>query len=174
MADPSTRKQVSFGLIWITAISYFTGRMAGIPLFTLAFWQMHGLQVILIMASAPLLMLLGHTVWVFWLFGRDQAKSTLHTVALWWRRWSGRGAMSSGHNTPLAVVRRCPLLRPIPASARKLLAERLTPFRLGPWKMLSDIGVPIPRISIIVSGQVGVYRESATGNLELMQVLNEN
>lgn len=167
-------KEVGYGMVWAAMVGYFLGRMAGVPLLTLGFWQHHGLAVAGTLAASPIVLGLAYTASVFWQFGRDQAQSLRRHILLWWRRWFGNPPDLTVENEPINAVRRCLLLRQLTEPTRQVLARQLVLERLGAKKMLADFGAPVTHLSLIVSGKVGVYRQAASGRLELMQVLCED
>ena len=61
----------------------------------------------------------------------------------------------------------------LPPPVQQAFAKALKPFRAGPWKVLHPAGEPVSHVSLILSGQVGVYRQARTGRRQLVQVLCE-
>ena len=166
--------EIGYGMAWTLSLAYFAGALADVPPWRLTFWETQGPRLGLVAAASLLLLGLVYAGLEFYVFARDRALARHETQRQWRRRWFGRNQVETDEAARLRAVLHCPPFRLLPPPVQQAFAKGLKPFRAGPWKDLHRAGEPVSHVSLILSGQVGVYRQSRTGRRLLVQVLCEN
>lgn len=166
--------EVAYGVVWTLTLAYFLGALAGIPAWNLKFWETQGPRLGMAVAASLLLLGLIYVGLEVYVFARDRARARHETLRQWRKRWFGRARIETDEAGRLRAVLQCPPFRLLPPPVQQALVKALKPFHLGPWKVLHPAGAPVSHVSLILSGQVGVYRESRSGRRLLVQVLGEN
>ncbi len=166
--------EIGYGVLWTLALAYFFGVLAEVPPWKLAFWQTQGPRLGGAAVGSLALLGLVYVGWETWLFLRDRARVRHASLRRWWQRWFGRDRIATDEGARLRAVLQAPPFRLLPPPVQQALAKAFKPFALGPWKVLHPAGEPVGHVSIILSGQMGVYRRSRTGRRLLVQVLGEN
>lgn len=166
--------EIGYGVLWTLALSYFFGVLAEVPPWKLAFWQTLGPRLGLAAVGSLVLLGLIYLGWESYVFLRDRARARRQTLRLGWQRWFGRDQVATDEAARLRAVLQAPPFRLLPPPVQQALAKAFKPFRAGPWKILHPLGEPVSHVSLILSGQVGVYRQARTGRRLLVQVLGEN
>jgi CRP-like cAMP-binding protein len=166
--------EIGYGVLWTLALSYFFGVLAEVPPWKLAFWQTQGLRLGLAVAGSLAGLGLVYLGWETYVFLRDRARARRASFRLWRQRWFGRDKVATDESARLRAVLQAPPFRLLPPPVQQALAKSFKPFQAGPWKVLHPAGEAVSHVSLILSGQVGVYRQSRTGRRLLVQVLCEN
>lgn len=170
----TTWAEIGYGVFWTLVLGYFVGVLTDVPPWRLAFWEGTALRLVLAVGGSLLLLALGYLGTEFYIFARDRAQARRETLRLWWRRWLSREVIATEEADRMLAIKRSPLLRLLQPPMQQMLASFLKPQRIGPWKNLHDFGAPIDKVSLILCGQVGVYRKLPTGRRTLVQVLDED
>jgi CRP-like cAMP-binding protein len=171
--NKATWAEIGYGVIWTMALGYFVGVLTEVPPWTLAFWKEQGPRLGMAIAGSLLLLGIVYVGSEFYLFARERALARRETLRIWWGRWFSRKVYPAEEADRMRAVRRSTLLRLLPPPVQQTLAESFKPHRVGAWKTMHDFGAPIDRVSLILSGRVGVYRKLPTGRRTLVQVLDE-
>jgi len=174
LSNPATWAEIGYGTIWALVVGHFVGVLTDMPPWTLVFWQVQGPRLALAIAGPLLLLAVVYAGSEFYLFLSERAQARRETTGLWWRRWLKRNDQPTDAPDRIQAIRRSTLLRTLPPPVQQYLAEVMKPHRVGAWRVLHDFGAPVERVSLILSGQVGVYRKLPTGRRTLVQVLGEN
>lgn len=172
--NPVTWLEIGYGVLWTLVLGYFVGVLTEVPPWTLLFWKTQGPRLAFAIVGSLLLLGLIYAGSEFYLFVHERAIARHETSRQWWRRWFGHKPESIDENGRLLAVRRSPLLRTMPPPVQQAIAKALTLQRSGPWKVLHDFGVNVDKVSLILSGRVGVYRKLPTGRRVRVQVLGED
>ncbi len=170
----ATWAEVGYGVFWTLVVGYFFGVLTDVPPWTLPFWQVQGPRLAMAVAGSLLLLGMIYAGSEFYLFVSDRAQTRRDAAKLWWRRWVSRKVHRTEESDRMRAIRRSTLLRVLPPPVQQSLAELMKPHRAGAWRVLHDFGAPVDRVSLILSGQVGVYRKLPTGRRTLVQVLGED
>ena len=174
LTNRATWIEIGYGVAWTLAAGYLFDVHTLDPLWRLAFWEVQGPRLGLAIGGSLLLLGLIYAGSEFYIFARERALARRETFRLWWGRWFGNEVRPIEEADRLRAVRRSTLLRLLPPPAQQALAEALRPERIGAWKKLHDFDAPVGQVSLILSGQVGVYRRLPTGRRTLVQVLDED
>lgn len=174
LRHPGTWLEIGYGSLWTLGLGYFFGVLTDVPPWTLVFWETQGPRLAWAIMGSLFLLGLIYGCSEFYLVVRERALARHETLRQGWRRWFGRRGQAVDEAARLRAVRRAPLLRPLPPPVHQSLVKELEPHRAGPWKILHDFDAPITQVSLILSGQVGVYRKLPTGRRVLVQVLGED
>ena len=174
LRSPITWWEILYGVVWTLVLAYFVGVLTGVSPWEFPFWKTQG-QRFLVAVSASLAVLgVVYLISEFYLFATERALAHRNSVRLWYRRWFGRGRHPTDESARLRAVLRSPLLRMIMPPAQRAIAKTLQPQMVGAWKNLDTPGEAAPKVSLILSGRVGVYRKLASGRRVLLQVLCED
>ncbi len=166
--------EIAYGMAWTVALAYFLGSLTEMAPWKFSFWATQGPRLALAAAGSLLLLGLIYGGVETYVFLRDRARARRETFRQWKQRWFGRDKIATDDSARLRAVLQAPPFRLLPPPVQQSFARTLTPFRAGPWKTLHALGEPVSHVSLILSGQVGVYRQSRTGRRQLVQVLAEN
>lgn len=166
--------EIGYAVLWTLVVGYFVGVLTEVPSWTLAFWETQGPRLAWAIMGPLVLLAILYAGSEFYLFLRARARARRETMRQWWRRWFGRKPESVPENERLSAVRRSALLRTLPPPVQFATAKALTLHRAGPWRLLQDFEAPAPKVWLILSGQVGIYRKLPSGRRVRVQVLAED
>lgn len=169
----ATWLEIGYGMLWTLTLGYFLGTLAEVPPWKLAFWETQGLRLLLAAAGSLLLLAVIYLGLEIYVYLRDRARARHETFRLWRQRWFGRNKIATDESARLRAVLQSPPFRLLPPPVQQAFAKSLKPFQAGAWKNLHVAGEPVSHVSLILSGQVGVYRPTASGRRVLVQVLCE-
>ena len=171
---PTTWLEIAYATLWTIALGCFVGVAADVSPWRPAFWSANGTRLGGALLGSLVLLGFVYAALETYLFTRERALERRDTLRLFWSRWFGRAKVVTDEPARSRAILRSPLLRLLPPPAQQALARALKPELLGAWKTLHDFDAPVDRVSLILSGKIGVYRRSATGRRVLVQVLGEN
>jgi CRP-like cAMP-binding protein len=173
LASPITWIEIGYGVVWTLALAYFFGGLAEVPPWKLAFWTTQGPRFGLVAAGSLGLLGLIYVGLELYVFTRDRALARHTTLRQGFKRWFGRKQVATDEAARLRAVLSCPPLRLLPPAEQQILARLLQPHQAGPWQVLHPADQPVGQVSLILSGQVGIYRQARSGRRVLVQVLSE-
>ncbi|HEX2861263.1 MAG TPA: cyclic nucleotide-binding domain-containing protein [Lacunisphaera sp.] len=165
--------EIFYGMVWTLALAYFFGGLAEVPPWKLAFWQMHGVRLALAAVGSLGLLGLIYVGLESYVFARDRALARHETLRQWYKRWFRYKSVATDEEARLRAVLQSPALRLLVPADQKVLAKAFQPHRLGAWQVMNPPDNTARRVSLVVSGQVGVYRQVRSGRRVLVQVLSE-
>lgn len=165
--------EIFYGVVWTLALAYFFGMLTEVPPWELAFWQTQGPRLGLAVVGSLAVLGVSYIGLESYLFARDRALARHETLRQWYRRWFGHKRVATDEAARLRAILQCPPFRLLPAAEQQELAKAFEPHRLGAWKTLHPAGQPVSHASLILSGQVGIYRQVSSGRRVLAQVLCE-
>ena len=171
---PTTWAEIAYAALWAIALGCLVGIAADVSPWRPAFWSANGARLGGAFLGSLLLLAVVYVALETFLFTRGRALARRDTLQQFWARWFGRGKIVTDDSARSRAILRSSLLRLLPPPAQQALARALKPESLGAWKTLHDFEAPVDRVSLILSGLVGVYRRNATGRRVLVQVLGEN
>jgi CRP-like cAMP-binding protein len=174
LKSPTTWLEIGYGVLWTLVLGYFVGVLTDVPPWTLAFWQTQGPRLVIAVVGSLSLLGLIYMGLEFYVFARERALARRDTLKQWYRRWFGRNDHATDESARLRAVLRSTLLRTLPPPVQQSLSKALKPDRTGPWKTIIDFDAPVAKVSLILSGKVGVYRKLESGRRVLLQVLCED
>jgi CRP-like cAMP-binding protein len=172
--NSATWAEIGYGVGWTLAVGYFFAVLTSDSPWRLTFWQVQGMRLGLAVGGLLLLLGLIYAGSEFYIFARERELARRETFRLWWGRWFSKEVPPTDGPARLRAVRRSTLLRLLPPPVQQALAEAMRPERIGAWKTLHDFEAPVEQVSLILAGQVGVYRRLPTGRRTLVQVLDED
>lgn len=170
----STWLELAYAALWTIALACLAGVVTDVAPWRPAFWSEHGARLGTAFLGSLLLLGVGYVLLESFLFARGRARARRDAARLFWRRWFGRDKIVTDDSARLRAILRSPLLRQLPPPAQQALSRAMAPERVGAWKTLHDFELPVDRVSLILSGRVGVYRRHPTGRRVLVQVLQED
>lgn len=172
--NPTTWLEIGYGAVWTLVLGYFVGVLTDVPPWKVAFWQTQGPWLAVAIVGSLLLLGLLYAGSEFYLFASERAIARRETLRLWWRRWFGRPTQVPEESERLHAVQRSTLLRLLPPPDQQAVAKAMATHQAGPWRILHRLAAPVDKVSLILSGQVGVYRQLPTGRRVRVQVLGED
>ncbi|MDB6126155.1 MAG: hypothetical protein JWM35_51 [Verrucomicrobia bacterium] len=170
---PDTWARLAYGIVWTLGLIYLAGRLADTPPWSMDFWEENGHRVALAIWGS--LAALGSVYLVFELYHltRQHVRSRRSLLRRLHRRWIGGKKLVLLEVDRMRAVNESPVFRPLPPLERQNIAKLMEVTRHGAWKPLPEYG-PVPtKVSLIVAGQIGLYRKAASGQLNRVQVLSE-
>jgi CRP-like cAMP-binding protein len=174
LRNPTTWKEIGYGIIWTLALGYFVGVLTEVPPWTLTFWTTRGPWLVAALVASLALLGFAYLSSEFYLFARERAIARHETARQWYRRWFRRGRLGTTVDDCARAILRSPLLRQLPPPDQNALAAAMKPHTSGPWKILHPAETRPSHVSLIISGKVGVYRKLQSGRRVLVQVLCED
>jgi CRP-like cAMP-binding protein len=173
LRHPDTWVRMAYGVIWTLALIYAGGRLTDTPPWSLGFWETNGLRVSVAISASLAALGAGYLAWEFYYFLRRHARRLRRGFRLWRSRWFGGRKQVFLEGARLKAVADSPLFRTLPPPERQQLARVMQTTHHGAWRSLPDYG-PVPaKVSLIVSGTIGLYRRLPTGHIRRVQVLGE-
>jgi len=169
-----TWKEIGYGIVWTMAAGFFFGVLTDVSPWTAAFWTSRVPRLALALVGSLVLLATAYLVYEFYLLARDRAIARHETLRLWFNRWFRRGRVRTTPEARARAVLRSPVLRQLPPPDQNALVSAFQPFRAGAWRQLHPACAQPDRVSLILSGRVGVYRQLKTGRRVLVQVLCED
>ena len=170
---PDTWARLAYGVLWTLALVYLGARLTDTPPWTMHFWETNGLRVALAIGCSLAMLGTGYLFWELYYFAREHARTRRSVLRRWHRRWFGAKKLVLLEAARVQAVNESPVLRALPPPERQQLARLLQLTRHGAWRALPDYG-PVPaKVSLIVSGRIGLYRKQPSGHLRRVQVLSE-
>lgn len=174
LRNPTTWKEIAYGVAWTLALGYFVGVLTDVPPWTLTFWKTRGPWLGGALVGSLGLLGLVYLGLEFYVFARERAIARHETLRQWFRRWFGRNRQPTTVEARARAILRSPLLRQLPPPDQNALAAAMRPVSIGPWKILEQAGDKPAHAALILSGRVGVYRRVQSGRRVLVQVLHED
>ncbi len=173
LRHPDTWARVTYGVIWTLALIYAGGRLTDTPPWTFGFWETNGVRIAIAISASLAALGIGYMAWESYYFLRRHARTVRRGFRLWKTRWFGEKNLVLLEGARLKAVIDSPLFRTLPPPERQQLARVMQTTRHGAWRALPDYG-PVPtKVSLIVSGRIGLYRRLPSGHVHRVQVLNE-
>ncbi len=169
LRSATTWMEVGYGVLWTLLLAYFFGDLAELPPWKLAFWQTLGPRLGLAIVGSLGLLALVYLGLEIYVFVREHARAWRDWTTLALRRWLRRGEIPADETARLRALLESPVVRALPPQVQQPLAKAMRPLESGPWQTLALTG----KFALIFSGQVGVYRLTASGRRDLVQVLIE-
>jgi CRP-like cAMP-binding protein len=173
LGSSGTWKEIGYGVLWTLSLAYFLGDLAEVPPWKLVFWQTQGLRLTLAVVGSLSFLGLVYLGLESYVFIRDRALARHETLRQWRQRWFGHKQVVTDEAARQRALLRCSLLRTLPPPDQQALAKAFKEHRVGAWKVLHPVDQPVSHVSLILSGQVGVYRQVRSGRRVLVQVLAE-
>ncbi|HEY8994678.1 MAG TPA: cyclic nucleotide-binding domain-containing protein [Lacunisphaera sp.] len=173
LGSAGTWAEIGYGMVWTLALVYFLGGLSDVSPWTLAFWRVQGPRLALAAVGSLALLGLIYVGLEVYVYVRDRALARHETLRQLYQRWLGHKKVATDDSARMRAVLQSPPLRLLAAADQQLLATAMKPHRLGPWKELQPMDRPVSHVSLIVSGQVGVYRQARSGRRMLVHVLCE-
>ena len=173
LASSGTWLEIGYGVLWTLVLAFFLGGLAEVPPWKLAFWQTEGLRLALAAGVSLGLLALVYIGLESYVFTRDRALARHERLRRWSQRWFGHKKVPTDEAARHRAVVQCPMLRSLPPSDQQALTKAFKEHRVGPWQMLNRADAPVDHVYLILSGQVGVYRQARSGRRILVQVLSE-
>ena len=173
MRHPDTWARLAYGVVWTLALVCVGGRFTDTPPWTMAFWEANGLRVAVAIGASLAALGCGYLAWELYLFTREHARTRRSVFRLWHRRWFGGNKLVLLEAHRVKAVNDSAVFRGLPPPDRQQLALLMQVTRHRAWRPLPEYG-PVPsKLSLIVSGRIGLYRRSPAGQLRRVQVLSE-
>jgi CRP-like cAMP-binding protein len=173
LGSGGTWLEILYGAVWTLALAYFFGDLAEVPPWKLAFWQTQGPRLGLAALGSLVLLGLIYVGLESYVFARDRALARHETLRQWYKRWLAHKRVETDEGARLRGVLQSPPLRLLTPPDQKALAKAFKPHRVGAWQVLHPADQPVSHVSLILSGQVGVYRQVRSGRRVRVQVLGE-
>ena len=173
LRHPDTWVRVAYGVIWTLALIYAGGRLTDTPPWTFGFWETNGSRIALAIGASLMALGGGYLAWEFYYFLRRHALALRRGFRLWKQRWWSGRKLVLLEGARLKAVADSPLFRSLPPPERQQLARVMQSTHHGAWHALPEYGPAPVRVSLIVSGTVGLYRRLPSGRLRRVQVLAE-
>jgi CRP-like cAMP-binding protein len=168
-----TWARLAYGVVWTLAIICVGGRFTDTPPWTVAFWEANGVRVAVAIGASLAALALGYLTWEFYLFAREHVRNRRSVFRLWHRRWFGGNQLVLHAADRAKAVNDSAVFRGLPSPDRQQLALEMQVTRHRVWRALHEYG-PVPsKLSLIVSGRIGLYRKTPSGSLQRVQVLAE-
>jgi CRP-like cAMP-binding protein len=173
LAEPTTWARIAYGIAWTMAILCWGVRLGGTPPWTLSFWQNNGLRLAVAVGGSLLLVLAAYLARETFMAARDDARARRRAIALWRRRWFRGKNLALDEPYRLKLMAATQIFSGFLPFEREEIARTMVPERCGPWRALNAKGAIPAKVSLIVSGKVGLRRETASGRTVAVQVLTE-
>lgn len=170
---PDTWARLAYGVLWTLSLVYLAGRLTDTPPWTMRFWETNGLRVALAIGGSLAALGTVYLVWELYYFAREHVRTRRSVLRLWYRRWFGAKKLILLEAARVKAVNDSPVFRALPPPERQQLARLLQVTRHGAWRALADYGPAPAKVSLIVSGRIGLYRKQPSGHLRRVQVLSE-
>jgi CRP-like cAMP-binding protein len=173
MTHPYTWARLAYGVLWMLALVYLCARLTATPPWTMGFWETNGRRVALAIGGSLAVLGTGYLFWELYYFAREHARTHRSILRRWYRRWFGAKKLILLEAARVQAVDESPVFRALPPPERQQLARLLQLTRHGAWRALPDYGPMPAKVSLIVSGRIGLYRKQPSGHLRRVQVLSE-
>lgn len=165
--------EIAYGVFWTFLLAYFFGTLAEMPPWRIEFWQTQSLRLALAILGSVILVGVMYLFAQSLVFARNRFNSRSRRVKRWYRRWFGNANIPTDDAARLRALLHSPL-RMLPPPNQQALLKLMRPYRAGARKTLHAAREPVSHLSIILSGKVGVYRQTGAGRRVLVQVLAES
>ena len=170
---PDTWARLAYGVVWTLSIVCVGGRFTDTPPWTVAFWEANGVRVAVAIGASRSALGGGYLTGEFYLFAREHIRNRRSVFRLWHRRWFGGNKLVLLEADRAKAVNDSAVFRGLPPPDRQQLAVEMQVTRHRVWRALHEYG-PVPsKLSLIVSGRIGLYRKTPSGSLQRVQVLAE-
>ena len=170
---PDNWARLVYGVGWTLALIYLGARLTDTPPWTLAFWQANGLRVAYAVGGSLTALGAAYLGWEFYYIAREHIRTRRSVLRRWYRRWFGGKKLVLVEGNRVQAVNSSAVFRSLPPPDRQQLARQLQVTRQPAWRALPEYG-PVPtKVSLIVSGRIGLYRKLPSGQLRRVQLLAE-
>ena len=168
-----TWARLAYGVVWTLFLVYLAGRLTDTPPWTMAFWEANGVRVALAVGGSLAALGTVYLGWEFYYFAREHVRTRRSVLRRWHRRWIGGNKLVLLEADRVKAVNESAFFRVLPPPDRQQLARLMQVTRHRAWRALAEYG-PVPtKVSLIVSGRLGLYRKLPSGQLRRVQVLSE-
>jgi CRP-like cAMP-binding protein len=162
-----------YGLGWAFALVYLGARLTETPPWTLTFWTTNGLLVAFAVGGSLAALVATYLGWEFYRIARELIRTRRSVLRRWYRRWFGGKKLVLLEGNRVQAVNSSAVFRSLPPPDRQQIARQMQVTRHAAWRPLPEYGPAPAKVSLIVSGKVGLYRKLPSGQLRRVQLLSE-
>jgi CRP-like cAMP-binding protein len=170
---PDNWARLLYGVGWTLALVYLGARLTETPPWTLAFWEANGVRVAYAVGGSLAALGAAYSGWEFYHIARELIRTRRSVLRRWYRRWFAGKKLVLLEGNRVQAVNNSAVFRTLPPPERQQLARQMQVTRHPAWRALTEYGPTPTKVSLIVSGKIGLYRKLPSGQLRRVQLLSE-
>lgn len=174
LGNATTWVEIGYGIVWTMLLSYFVGILTEVPPWTMEFWKTQGPYLAIGLLGSLALLGGAYAGTELYIYAHNRTAHRRKKLRKLYRRWYGRKTLLTDENARLRAVLRSPLLRTLPPTSTHVIAKAFHAHHVGAWQVIHDFDQPVTKVSLVLSGKVGIYRKLRSGRRVLHQVLQED